>query len=152
VSVELNRIIIPARSKWASATFLASILDVPAGPPREPFVPVTVGNGVTLDFVDAVGFDSHHCAFLVSEAEFDAAFARIRGAGLPFYAEPRHRRPGELNHLGGGRGVCFDDPDEHSIEITTRPAAQRERYPLAAGGPPRRMTDEAQQDLTTEST
>ena len=34
MSIELNRIIIPARSKWASATFLASILDVPAGPRR----------------------------------------------------------------------------------------------------------------------
>jgi len=34
VSIELNHIIIPARSKWASATFLASILDVPAGPQR----------------------------------------------------------------------------------------------------------------------
>ena len=32
MSIELNHIIIPARSKWASATFLASILDVPAGP------------------------------------------------------------------------------------------------------------------------
>ena len=30
MSIELNRIMIPARSKWASATFLASILDVPA--------------------------------------------------------------------------------------------------------------------------
>ena len=40
MSIELNRIIIPARSKWASATFLASILDVPAGPRREPVVAV----------------------------------------------------------------------------------------------------------------
>ena len=30
MSIELNRITIPARSKWAPATFLASILDVPA--------------------------------------------------------------------------------------------------------------------------
>jgi hypothetical protein len=62
----------------ASATFLASILDVPAGPPRELSVPVKVSNGVTLDYVDAERFDPHHCAFLASEAEFDAAYARIR--------------------------------------------------------------------------
>jgi hypothetical protein len=44
MGVQLSRIVIPARSKWASATFL----DVPAGPPREPFAPVTIGNGVSL--------------------------------------------------------------------------------------------------------
>lgn len=125
MSVELNHVVIPARSKWASATFLASILDVPAGPPREPFVPVTVGNGVTLDYMDAEGFDPHHCAFLVSEAEFDAAFARIRSAGITYYAGRHHQRPGEVNHRHGGRDVYFDDPDGHSIEITTRPYAVR---------------------------
>jgi catechol 2,3-dioxygenase-like lactoylglutathione lyase family enzyme len=125
MSVELNHIVIPARSKWASATFLASILDVPAGPPRESFVPVTVSNGVSLDYVDAVGFGSYHCAFLVSEAEFDAAFARIRSAGITYYAGPRHQRPGEVSHRHDGRGVWFDDPDGHTIEITTQPHGDR---------------------------
>jgi len=120
MGVELKRIVIPVRSAWASATFLASILDVPAGPPLEPFVPVTVSNGVSLDFVDAVGFGSHHCAFLVGEAEFDAAFARIRSAGITFYAGPAHQRPGEVSRLRGRRGLYFDDPDGHTIEITTR--------------------------------
>ena len=125
MGVELSRIVIPARSAWASATFLASILDVPAGPPLEPFVPVTVSNGVSLDFVDAVGFGSHHCAFLVGEAEFDAAFARIRSAGITFYAGPAHQRPGEVGHLRGGRGLYFDDPDGHTIEIATQPHGDR---------------------------
>ena len=58
MSIELNHIIIPARSKWASATFVASILDMPAGPQQELFVPVKVGNGVTLDYVDAERFGS----------------------------------------------------------------------------------------------
>jgi catechol 2,3-dioxygenase-like lactoylglutathione lyase family enzyme len=121
MSIELNHIIIPARSKWASATFLASILDVPAGPQRELFVPVKVGNGVTLGYVDAERFDPHHCAFLASEAEFDAAYARIRSTGITYYGGPHHQRPGEINHLRGGRSVCFDDPDGHHIEIITQP-------------------------------
>ena len=125
MGVELSRVVIPARSAWASATFLASILDVPAGPPREPFVPLTVGNGVSLDFVDAAGFGSHHCAFRVSEAEFDAAFARIRSAGITFYAGPAHQRPGEVSHLRGGRSFYFDDPDGHTIEIATQPHGDR---------------------------
>ena len=130
MSVELNHIVMPARSKWASATFLASILDVPAGPAAEPFVPVTVSNGVSLLYTDAVAFGSHHCAFLVSEAEFDAAFARIRSAGITYYAGPQHKRPGEISHLRGGRGVSFDDPDGHTIEITTRPRV-RSRSPAS---------------------
>jgi catechol 2,3-dioxygenase-like lactoylglutathione lyase family enzyme len=121
MSIELTRIIIPARSKWASATFLASILDVPAGPQRELVVPVKVSNGVTLDYVDAERFGSYRCAFLVGEAEFDAAFARIRSTGITYYAAPHHQRPGEVSQLGGGRSVYFDDPDGHTIEITTRP-------------------------------
>ena len=125
MGVELNRIVIPARSAWASATFLASILDVPAGPLLERFVPVTVSNGVSLDFVDAVGFGSYHCAFLLGEAEFNAAFARIRSAGITFYAGPRHERPGEVSHLRGGRGLYFDDPDGHTIEITAQSRGDR---------------------------
>ena len=121
MSIELNHIIIPARSKWASATFLASILDVPAGPQRELFVPVKVSNGVTLDYVDAERFDPHHCAFLASEAEFDAAYARIRSTGITYYAGQHRQQPGEIGHLRGGRSVYFDDPDGHNIEITTRP-------------------------------
>ena len=121
MSIELNHIIIPARSKWASATFLASILDVPTGQQRELSVPVKVGNGVTLGYVDAERFDPHHCAFLASDAEFDAAYARIRSNGITYYAGPHHQRPGEIGHLRGGRSLHFDDPDGHHIEITTQP-------------------------------
>jgi catechol 2,3-dioxygenase-like lactoylglutathione lyase family enzyme len=121
MSMELNHIIIPARGKWASATFLACILDVPTGPQRELTVPVRFSNGVTLAYADAEGFGSHHCAFLTSEAEFDAALARLRCAGITYYAAPHHERPGEINHLRGGRGVYFDDPDGHTMEIITRP-------------------------------
>ena len=121
MSIELNHIIIPASSKWASATFLASILDLSAGPQRELSVPVKVSNGVTLDYVDAGRFDPHHGAFLASEAEFDAAYARIRSTGITYYAGPHHERHGEIGHLRGGRSIHFDDPDGHKIEIITRP-------------------------------
>ena len=121
MNIELNRIVIPARSKWASATFLASILDVPAGPQRDLFVPVKVSNGITLDYVDTERFDPLHCAFLASEAEFGAAYARIRSTGITYYAGPHHQRPGEIGQLRGGRGIYFDNPDGHHIEIVTRP-------------------------------
>jgi len=125
MSIELDHIIIPASSKWASATFLASILDLPAGPQRELSVPVKVSNGVTLGYVDAERFSPHHCAFLASEAEFDAAYARIRSTGITYYAGPHHQRPGEINHLRRGRSIYFDDPDGHQIEIITRPSTAK---------------------------
>ena len=76
---------------------------------------------MTLDFYDGNGEDSpQHYAFLVSEHEFDQIFARIESRGLDFWADPGHRQAGEINTHDGGRGVYFDDPDGHILEIITR--------------------------------
>jgi hypothetical protein len=150
MSIDLNHIIIPARSKWASATFLASILDVPAGPQRERFVPVKVSNGVTLNCADAGRPGPHHCAFLASEAEFDAAYARIRSTGITYYAGAHHQRPGEIGHLRSGRSIYFDDPAPLRVgPVPGRPAASRNgtsptgRGQCGPGAEPRPQTREA---------
>jgi catechol 2,3-dioxygenase-like lactoylglutathione lyase family enzyme len=121
MSVELNHTIIPAKDKWASAKFLADMLNLEAGPEWGHFVPVKTTNGVTLDFATREEFRPGHYAFLVSDAEFDAAFARIRALGARYYADPRRAKPGEINQLHGGRGVYFDDPSGHLMEIITHP-------------------------------
>jgi catechol 2,3-dioxygenase-like lactoylglutathione lyase family enzyme len=121
MSVELNHIIIPARDRRASAKFLAEILNVKVEPDWGGFVPVRTGNGVTLDFEEMQEFREMHCAFLVSEAEFDAALARMRAKGIAFYGNYRRERRGEINRLYGGRGVYFDDPSGHLFELITRP-------------------------------
>ena len=121
MTIELNHIIIPARDPRASAKFLAEILGVSVAPEWGHFVPVKTGNGVTLDFEQAKNIRPHHCAFLVSEAEFDAALARLEKAGAAFYANHRREHPGEINHLYGGRGLYFDDPSGHLFELITRP-------------------------------
>jgi catechol 2,3-dioxygenase-like lactoylglutathione lyase family enzyme len=64
---------------------------------------------------------SRHFAFLVSEAEFDAIFGRIRERGLSYWADPARTKAGEINTHDGGRGVYFPDPDGHLLEIITRP-------------------------------
>jgi catechol 2,3-dioxygenase-like lactoylglutathione lyase family enzyme len=119
--VELNHTIIPAADKWASATFLAGILGLEAGAEWAHFVPIRLANGVTLDFAEAAGFRPQHYAFLLSEAEFDAALARLKSAGTAFYADFERSGRGEINHLYGGRGVYFDDPNGHLLELITQP-------------------------------
>ena len=119
--VELNHMIIPAKDRRASARFLAGILGLTVGADWGPFVPLNTGNGVTIDFADAEEILSMHCAFLVSEVEFDAALDRVRRAGIPFYADFDDSGAGEINHLYGGRGFYFRDPDGHLFELITRP-------------------------------
>jgi catechol 2,3-dioxygenase-like lactoylglutathione lyase family enzyme len=121
MSIELNHTIVWASDKAVSARFLADILGVPVGSPTGPFLPIELSNRVTLDYADASGhIPDQHYAFLVSEAEFDAAFARIRAEGLDYWAEPAHQQKGEINHRFGGRGCYFDDPDGHNMELLTR--------------------------------
>jgi hypothetical protein len=134
VSAQLNHIIIPSKEKWAAAKFLANILDLEIGPEWGPFVPVRMSNGVTLDFVDAgdsrisarrccarIISQPLHYAFLVSEAEFDAALSRLRDTGVAFYADFTRKKSSEINHLCGGRGVYFEHPDGHQLELITQP-------------------------------
>lgn len=119
MGVELNHTIVRARDKAASAAFLAGVLGLPVGAPNGPFVPVELSNGVTLDFANAEDVHPQHYAFLVDEAEFDPIFGRIRDAGTTYYADPGRQQRGEINHRWGGRGVYFDDPDGHLMEVLT---------------------------------
>jgi len=133
MTVELNHTIIPAKDKWRSAKFLADILGLEAGPEWAHFVPVRTGNGVTLDFAEAAEFRRGHYAFLVGEQEFDSALARVRDAGAVFYADFNRDGRGQINHLYGGRGFYFEDPDGHLMEIITRPYGPTpERWARAA--------------------
>ena len=122
MAIVLNHTIVPARDKRRSAEFLAGILDLTVEPQWGPFVPVVTGNGVALDYIDDSGeFTAQHYAFLVSDAEFDAAFARLGAAGVQIWADPHRTQAGEINHHYGGRGVYFEDPDGHLLELITTP-------------------------------
>jgi hypothetical protein len=57
----------------------------------------------------------------VTEEEFDQIFGRITSQGLEYWADPFHREPGRINTHDDGRGVYWNDPDEHILEIITRP-------------------------------
>jgi catechol 2,3-dioxygenase-like lactoylglutathione lyase family enzyme len=123
MTIELNHTIVHARDPKASATFLAELLGRPAPVPFGPFWTVALDNGVTLDYMHGEGDELivEHYAFLVGEADFDRIFAGIQERGLQYWADPGHQRPGQINRRDGGRGVYWDDPNGHVLEIITRP-------------------------------
>lgn len=122
MAIQLNHTIVRVRDKHESASFLAEILGLDKPTSYGPFLIVQVDNEVSLDFADDHGpVDPQHYAFLVDESEFDAIFDRIRERELPYWADPMKKRPGELNTNDGGRGVYWEDPSGHFLEIITRP-------------------------------
>src|SRR6266478_5756884 len=102
---------------------MAGLLLEDLGPPEAKpfgsyFLGIQVANEVTLDFCDAdYEVEKQHYAFLVSEKEFDEIFGRIKKRGLDYWADPRKSQKGEINHHDGGRGVYFEDPSGHFLEI-----------------------------------
>jgi catechol 2,3-dioxygenase-like lactoylglutathione lyase family enzyme len=121
--VQLNHINIYASDRQLSAEFLAAVLGLKVGTPFGPFLPIDLGNGVTLDFYEKRDepIQSQHYAFLVPEEQFDGMIDRLEAIGVVYYADPRHTEAGKTNDLFGGRGAYFEDPDRHNMEIITRP-------------------------------
>lgn len=120
MAIELNHTIVPAHDKDSAARFFATIFGLKYEGATGHFAPVQVNQSLTLDFDDAEGFDVHHYAFLVSEAEFDAIFGRVQAAKLKYGSGPFSRKDMQINHRQGGRGVYFEDPSGHVLELLTR--------------------------------
>ena len=137
MAVRLNHTIVAARDRDASATFLTEILGLSAPLHLGPFAIVQIGD-TSLDFMQADGeVAAQHYAFLVTEQEFDEVFGRIRARGLDYWADPSRKQRGQINEWDGGRGVYWNDPNGHLLEIITRPygtggSRAPEPHPLVA--------------------
>jgi hypothetical protein len=121
MAIELNHTIVASRDSRTAAASLADLLGLPAPSQFGPFQVVQVANGVSLDFMTSSEIHPQHYAFLLTEAEFDQVFGRIREHAMTYWADPGHQEEGEINTRDGGRGVYFDSPDGHILEILTRP-------------------------------
>jgi catechol 2,3-dioxygenase-like lactoylglutathione lyase family enzyme len=122
MSIQLNHTIVRVQDKRESAAFLTEILGLPAATTYGPFAVVQLANDVSLDFADDHGaVHPQHYAFLVDESDFDDIFTRIQQRGLKYWADPFRQRPDEFNINDGGRGVYWEDPNGHLLEIITRP-------------------------------
>jgi catechol 2,3-dioxygenase-like lactoylglutathione lyase family enzyme len=117
---DLERIVVHATDPRRSAALLAGVLGAALLPDWGLFVRVATGNHVTLDYVhDDPPFTEQHCAFLVDDNTFDAAHRRLLDEHIPIYADRWRLHPGKINYLSGGRGVYFDDPDSHLMQLIT---------------------------------
>jgi catechol 2,3-dioxygenase-like lactoylglutathione lyase family enzyme len=122
MSVQFNHTILWVRDQEESAQFLADLLGLPAPTRYGPFHVVQVDNGVEVDFLNTdEPIRPQHYAFLVDEGTFDDVLGRIRERQLPFWADSGRNVPGEINTNDGGRGLYWEEPSGHFLEIITRP-------------------------------
>jgi catechol 2,3-dioxygenase-like lactoylglutathione lyase family enzyme len=122
MAITLNHTIVPTRDKETAARMFAQLFGLNFEGVSGNFAPVRVNETLTLLFDDDVdSFDSHHYAFYVDDAEFDAVLQRVKAAGLLFGSAPWSIEDGELNDWNGGRGFYFKSLDGHILELMTAP-------------------------------
>ena len=121
MTITLNHTIVHAHDARQTADFLCQMLALPPARRLAHFTVVEVGP-TSIDLIETDRpISSRHFAFLVSEAEFDVIFERLRAKGIAYWADPFRKQPGAINHWDDGRGVYFEDPNGHLLEVITRP-------------------------------
>ncbi len=122
MAARLNHTIVWCRDKHRSSAFMAEMLSLPEPQPFHHFLVIPLANDVSIDFMEKDGpIAPQHYAFLVGDEEFDTGMRLIAEKGLAFWADPARSKPGEINRHWGGRGVYFEDPDGHLLELITKP-------------------------------
>ena len=124
MGVVLDHTIIPAYDAEEAVRFYATLLGLEDEGKAGPFSVVRVNESLTLDFIEADPTPGRHYAFAMSADEFDAAFARIREAGIAYgdnpHAPDNMHGPGMTHGARGqGKAVYFHDPSGHLLEIKT---------------------------------
>jgi catechol 2,3-dioxygenase-like lactoylglutathione lyase family enzyme len=152
MTIRLDLTIVPAKDKIASARFFAEMFGLTVEPDADHFAQVQVNASLTFAFADepeqwgGPGFDpragrSNHYAFHVSDAEFDAIWNRVKANRIPYGSDPFSHTNGRINTRRGGRGLYFEDPYGHLLEIMTVPettgAVRPRRPPRSAREGPR---------------
>ncbi len=117
MTVQLDHVIVPSRSRAASAKLLGELLGVPwAKSGLGPFSPVYVNDGLTLDFQDTdEQFPIYHFCFRVGRKEFDAVLDRIKAAGIKFRSQVHGPMDMKVDKQYGN--FYWNEPDGHMWEL-----------------------------------
>lgn len=122
MSIDFNHTLVHVRDIWSAAHEVGGVLGLPEPTAYGPFAVLQFDNGASLDFMQDSGhITPQHYAFLVGEDDFDRIWDRLRSQRRQWWADPFKSRPGEINHGDGGRGLYWEGPDGHWLEIITRP-------------------------------
>ena len=121
MAILLDHTIVPAKNKLASAKFFAEIFGLNVKSADGYFAQVQVNDSLTFDFADETEPQSHHYAFHISDAEFEAIYRRVKAKGLPYGSGPYNPPDGKIYTRRGGRGFYFEDPNGHLLEVMTVP-------------------------------
>jgi catechol 2,3-dioxygenase-like lactoylglutathione lyase family enzyme len=122
MTIELDHLILPVSDRAKSIEFYGRILGFMREPDDGPFFILRVAPGFVILLAEGPTEGGEHLAFSMTKSEFDAAFARIKSASIPY--GDRYDRVGamnapsdELGARGMGKSLYFFDPDRHLIEI-----------------------------------
>jgi catechol 2,3-dioxygenase-like lactoylglutathione lyase family enzyme len=85
------------------------------------FAQVQVNDSLTFDFADEREIQRHHYAFHISDAEFDAIYARVKAKEMLYGSGPYNHNDGQIYTRRGGRGFYLEDPNGHLLEVMTVP-------------------------------
>ncbi len=121
MTIVLNHTIVPSHDKVAAARFFARIFGLRFSKASGHFAPVRVNKALTLLFDEVDKFESHHYAFHVSKKDFAAILRRIEKAEIAYGSAPWSLDDGRLNDWNGGKGLYFQDPNGHVLELMTVP-------------------------------
>jgi catechol 2,3-dioxygenase-like lactoylglutathione lyase family enzyme len=120
--IELDHLILRVRDADESVAFYTQVLGLGYEGRREPFAVLRVTPALTIQLAAWGTPGGEHLAFALEPGEFDAAFERIRKAGVPygdsFHSVGNMKGPGEEPGARGvGRALYLYDPSKHLIEI-----------------------------------
>ncbi|MFN8439838.1 MAG: VOC family protein [Caldilineaceae bacterium] len=120
--LRFDHVFVFAKDAKRSSDFLAQILGIPPALPSGPD-----GDIYRLE-IEAAGavqyhphdgeIPTHHIAFRVDRATFDAALKRLQQMGIEYGNDPEETKNLKYSDFLGGYGrIFFLDPDGHLFEI-----------------------------------
>jgi catechol 2,3-dioxygenase-like lactoylglutathione lyase family enzyme len=122
MAIALDHLLLRVNAREESIRFYTEILGLSYAGEREPFSVVRVTPELTLQLAPWGTEGGEHLAFAMTREEFEAAFGRIRAAGIEFgdsfHSVGNMKGPGEESGARGpGRSLYCFDPSRHLIEI-----------------------------------